>query len=219
MLPIALFSLLAYLHASSAEVQLSSLLPFGLAAGDSEVNTGVHIVEGPIPLRVDFPFFNKKENVTFVGTNGVLTFARPFPQFAPTTCGALEDEWRMVAPFWTDFDTNPGGAIYYRESNDPRLLQIVSREVTAAFPQLWGLNLHWLFIVTWFEGPYHGAPQPQCPGFPLNNTLQAILTTDGTYSFAVFYYNRISWTTGAWGGSDNCGRGGIPARVNIFQYL
>ena len=216
MIAFALLLLIVQFDLFSAAVPISSFLPFGTSVGDNEVRRGVHIVEGPIPLRVEFPFFDKKENLVFVGTNGVITFQQGFFEFAPTTCGPLAAEWRMVAPFWADFDTSPGGTIYYRESNDQRLLQAISSEVAAAFPQLWGLNLQSLFIVTWFEGPYHGAPVPSCPGFPLNNTIQAILTTDGTYSFAVFYYHRVSWTTGAWGSSGPCGLGGTPARVRML---
>lgn len=214
----ALLLLIVQLDQSLAAVPISSFLPFGPSVGDNEVRQGLHYVEGPIPLRVKFPFFEKKENVTFIGTNGVITFQQAFLEFAPTTCGPLNASLRMVAPFWADFDTTHGGHIYYRESNDQRLLQVISSEVSAAFPQLWGLNLQWLFIVTWFEGPYHNSPVPSCPGFPLNNTIQAILTTDGTYSFAVFYYHRVSWTTGAWGSSSPCGLDGIPARVRILKY-
>src|SRR6218665_1336370 len=46
------------------------------------------------------------------------------------------------------------------------------------------------------------------------NTFQAVLATDGRYSFAIFNYGPMTWTTGAASGGDPAtGLGGTPTQV------
>ena len=43
------------------------------------------------------------------------------------------------------------------------------------------------------------------------------MVTDGRYSFAIFNYGEINWTTGgASGGDSGTGLGGTPAQVNHY---
>ena len=49
------------------------------------------------------------------------------------------------------------------------------------------------------------------------NTFQAVLVTDGLYSFVLFNYGDINWTTGtASGGDAFTGLGGTPAQVGLY---
>ena len=206
-----LISLLIILHSLEGAVELSNFLPYGLSAGDTRVPTGDDNSAGPISFRLPFPFFEKRETIAFVNTNGAVSFGRAINQFTPT-CGPMDDMSRMVAPFWADVDTRRGGDIYYRESNDPYLLELVSREVAAAFPQLWGVEIKWLFITTWLEVAYYGCCSG-CLDTQRRNNYQSILATDGTTSFAILYFNKITWTTGTASGGNGCGLGGVPAKV------
>ena len=47
------------------------------------------------------------------------------------------------------------------------------------------------------------------------NTFQTVLITDGKFSFTIFNYESITWTTGthASSGGDATGLGGIAAQV------
>ena len=46
------------------------------------------------------------------------------------------------------------------------------------------------------------------------------MVTDGRYSFAIFNYGEINWTTGgASGGDSGTGLGGTPAQVNFILFL
>lgn len=47
------------------------------------------------------------------------------------------------------------------------------------------------------------------------NTFQIVLVTDGEFSFTIFNYENITWTTGmhASSGGDFAGLGGIAAQV------
>lgn len=211
-----LFVLLNSFIVSYAAVDTTAFLPFGSGAGDSRLPIGEST--GPISLWLPFPFFGKRESSIFVNTNGVLSFARAISDYIPT-CGAMSDEQRMITPFWAHVG---GGYIYYRQSIDPNLLNIVSREVSAAFPQIWGLELKWLFISTWSDVIHYGCCHGDCSPYSPKNTFQTILATDGTYSFTIFYYNKIQWTTGTGIGSgwgDKCGRGGYPAKVHTYCTL
>jgi len=44
------------------------------------------------------------------------------------------------------------------------------------------------------------------------NTYQSILATDGVHSFALFYFNEMTWTTGEASNGNCAGLGGVPAR-------
>lgn len=58
-------------------------------------------------------------------------------------------------------------------------------------------------------GPRSGPPPRQV------NTFQTVLITDGKFSFTIFNYESITWTTGthASSGGDSSGLGGIAAQV------
>jgi len=46
--------------------------------------------------------------------------------------------------------------------------------------------------------------------------LKLVIGTDGFYSFAIFNYNNVTWTTGTASGGDRCtGLGGSPARAGF----
>lgn len=64
----------------------------------------------------------------------------------------------------------------------------------------------------------HGrASAEPCSGLPpwQVNTFQTVLITDGKFSFTIFNYESITWTTGthASSGGDSTGLGGIAAQV------
>lgn len=50
------------------------------------------------------------------------------------------------------------------------------------------------------------------------NTFQTVLITDGKFSFTIFNYESITWTTGthASSGGDATGLGGIAAQVGAW---
>ena len=210
-LTLLLFSLIVIIRSSESAVGLSDFLPYGISVGDTRVPTGDDNSAGPVSLGFTFPFFEKRETIVYVNTNGAVSFGSAISQYTPT-CGALNVASRMVAPFWADVDTSNGGDIYYRVSYDNNLLTLVSQEIAAAFPQLWGVEIKWLFITTWLEVAYYGCCSG-CSDRTRRNNFQSILATDGTTSFAIFYYNKITWTTGTASGGNGCGLYGNPAKV------
>uniref|UniRef100_A0A914PEL2 NIDO domain-containing protein n=1 Tax=Panagrolaimus davidi TaxID=227884 RepID=A0A914PEL2_9BILA len=111
----------------------------------------------------------------------------------------------MISPFWADVDTRDSGmndGVYFRESFKDSDLQKAQTEVINAFPNLNGIQLKWVYIVTWFNPTSN------------RNSFQAAITTDGILSFAIFYYNNITWTTGDASNGIN-GLGGTPAQAGF----
>lgn len=52
------------------------------------------------------------------------------------------------------------------------------------------------------------------------NTFQAVLVSDGSYTFTLFNYYEINWTTGtASGGDPLTGLGGVMAQVGVSAIL
>jgi len=123
----------------------------------------------------------------------------------------------MILPYWADVNTALGGVVYYREADDPELLTKAKTDINLIYPNT-NLELDWLFIITWDDVAFFGSepPSEDCEGSNKRNTYQAILATDGAYSFATFYYNEITWTTGTMSGANGCdGLGGSAAKAGF----
>jgi hypothetical protein len=56
----------------------------------------------------------------------------------------------MIAPFWNDIDITLGG-LFFRQSTDAALLDLVGSNISAAFNMSFSPTL--LFIVTWDSVP------------------------------------------------------------------
>ena len=70
------------------------------------------------------------------------------------------------------------------------MLRKANSEVAARYPGLIGINLQWLFIATWNDvAPFTGDITKRL-------TFQSIMATDGFFSFAIFYYNKIEFSDG-----------------------
>lgn len=110
----------------------------------------------------------------------------------------------MIIPFWADVNTAiDDGNVYYRESFDNALLQKAVHDIKSSFPNLPSVTLDWLFIATWDKVSFFGKDLSSC-NQDKRNTFQLILATDGFYSFALFYYDQITWSTGTASGGDSC---------------
>jgi len=176
---------------------------------------------GPIVLSQPFKFFNAVHDSLFVNNNGAVSFLRGVPEFTPV-CGALDATSKLIAPFWGDVDNRRGGSITHRESSEQAVLNQANAQLLRSFPNYPVLNMNWAFISTWDSVPYflNGFTGTRvtgnCTGPETNtNTFQLILTSDGTRSFAIFYYDELTWTTGTASGGNCSGLGGQPAKAGF----
>ncbi|KXJ29883.1 Sushi, nidogen and EGF-like domain-containing protein 1 [Exaiptasia diaphana] len=80
------------------------------------------------------------------------------------------------------------GWIWYRQTTIKRSLEVASNDVRMAFPEFPYFSATWMFVVTWEKVPIAGY------NGNVTLTFQAVLLTDGRYSFVRFNYRDISWT-------------------------
>jgi len=168
-------------------VTSSSLLPHGsnvLFANDdgssSLISLGSIFEEG-------LDFNGRHFTGVYVNNNGSITFEGPLSTFTPQRIG--DGSQTIIAPFWGDVDTRPGGS---------------SGSVS------WDFNTaRDSFIVTWDNVGYYNQHTDK------RNTFQLELVDQGAGNFEIIYrYTAVNWTTGdASGGSG--GLGGVVARAGF----
>ncbi|KAM4772091.1 sushi, nidogen and EGF-like domain-containing protein 1 [Rhinophrynus dorsalis] len=192
-------------------VPLADFYPFGLKEGDLVTRRQDDGGSGLLPISRAFTFFGDKHNGLYVNNNGVVSFLREVSQFTPVAFPISGDR-RVVAAFWADVDNRRGGDVFYRETEDPRVLRLASLDVRTYFPELPVFSATWVFIATWQRVTFYGGDATS----PVN-TFQIVLITDGFRSFTIFNYETIEWTTGrhASSGGDSSGRGGIAAQAGF----
>ena len=197
-----------------SEVKIKNFISFGINVGDARLAPGDDISSRDINLLIPFHFANRTETTVFVNVNGGISFGQQISQYTPD-CSPLPAHLRMIAAFWADIDTRSYGDIFYRQTTDAIYTRKISMEIQSALPQTGGINIKWLFIVTWVNVTHYGAVDCYNRGIR-RNTFQAILASDGSNSYTILYYNNISWTTGTASGGDACsGLGGRPAKVGF----
>eukprot|EP00057_Strongylocentrotus_purpuratus_P029925 XP_780234.3 PREDICTED: sushi domain-containing protein 2 [Strongylocentrotus purpuratus] len=197
----------------TSEADNSLFFPYGLSEGDAFL---IENDDGSTLRRlisVVFPFFDYEHRSLFVNTNGVISFLDAVSQYTPDTF-PLGDGRRLLTPFWGDVDTRNGGAISYREvlrfGQDDELFVEADRIIKESFIEMRNFVSSWMYIATWDRVAFYNPADPS-----IRNSFQAVIVTDGRYSFAIFNYGDINWTTGEASGGDGNGLGGIPAQVGF----
>ena len=91
-----------------------------------------------------------------VNTNGIISFVAAVSQHSPDPF-PLSDRRQIIAPFWSDVNTNNGGTILYRQSTDSDLLRRATDDVRRAFLGHTTFRATWIFVVTWDRVAFYGA--------------------------------------------------------------
>ena len=204
-----------------ANVDVLEFMPFGTDNGDIDLAKTAHIgnlddgssIEQK--LTEPFQFFKQVHHSLWVNINGAVSFNKPIDKYTPT-CAALSDDEAMISPFWADVDLRVRGQVFFRQTRDAAVLTKAHEDILKAFPDIGTTDaMKWAMVVSWVNVPFYD--DQACSSWSnLTNTFQLTLTTDGKYSFVIFYYNKIEWTTGTASGSDGCsGHGGKPARAGF----
>ncbi|KAJ8947709.1 hypothetical protein NQ318_001548 [Aromia moschata] len=166
-------------------------------------------------LNFQLPFFGFRFNYTRVSLNGYLEFSDPPPNYEyPCKCriGNLRDG---------DIDTRPPG-IYFRMERDLRTRQdqmgVEIRErlkwdIREGVIGSETFDPKHAIIVTWKNISFNG-------GFAnalyQTNTFQMVLATDEVYTYAMFNYLNIDWTSHTEAGGDTRkGEGGVSAYIGF----
>eukprot|EP00105_Crassostrea_gigas_P046428 XP_019930576.1 PREDICTED: sushi, nidogen and EGF-like domain-containing protein 1 [Crassostrea gigas] len=171
---------------------LSQFYPFGLTAGDSSLPGNDDGSTSSILISVPFPFFGPSYRFIFVNNNGDVTFDTELTQYTAQAF-PINGSHKMIAAFWTDIDTDPGGSLWYRTSTDSSILQLGTNIIRTTFPSFVTFSATWMMVVTWEEVAAYGCSNTSIITCQQRNTFQLVLITNGVYSFVVFNYNKITW--------------------------
>ena len=182
---------------------ISNFLPFGRDYGDTALSRDLDAITAPIMISTRFPYFNEQYDEIKLSSHGLILFGNRSYIVPHASPGRFPiPEFVCVAPFWADtaISLDPASDILYREidSTDTNTLLQISSMVRKGFPSLAIHPMLWAFVATWNRVPGHiGGSQ--------RNTYQAILATNGLYSFVLFTYHQLEWSSGLWGGYPQVG--------------
>ena len=99
-----------------------------------------------------------------VSSNGILSFASQINDpFSPSGSLDLPQLPAAVAPFWSDIDTSgeENGAVYYRQTCDPDILDLVEAQVVCSFPEYDDFRPDSALIVTWYQVAESNTSNPE----------------------------------------------------------
>ncbi|KAI1706734.1 nidogen-like domain-containing protein [Ditylenchus destructor] len=153
-------------------VPIEDFYLFGPLHGDEKLPKGNDYVESTRFDLSDHPF---------------LFYETLFDYVFVTSYGQIEFAAGYIIPFNAALDTTRTGNIYARKSTDFLDLEKAQKDVCFAFPIYCDVKLLWTVIATWD----HVVPRNFT--YTGSNTLQAVLTSDGTKTFVIYYYHRIDW--------------------------
>nr|XP_032818226.1 uncharacterized protein LOC116946998 [Petromyzon marinus] len=157
-----------------------------------------------------FPFGTKFYQQLYFTDNGLIVFKENEDQSKFAYPNPTRNSWwyytPMIAVFWDDCDFSSGiGKIYYQEydftvgnpsQNATQLREKVQAQVRANFstvPDIINYVPTWMLKITWEEAP----AVPANNNGRYTNTFQAILSTDGIFSFCLQIYKDggMRWRT------------------------
>ncbi|NWI62055.1 MUC4 protein, partial [Todus mexicanus] len=173
-----------------------SLYPFGTETGDQEyVQRTVDFNSSLFKPEIGFPFGKSLRDALYFTDNGQIIFP-PTDNYVPSNPNppprgfSGREALPMVAAFWDDADFSQGvGTTWYQEystlssTRDPFVNDVEAKiEKYLKTPYV----AKWTLKVTWEKAPAY----PSRPGDTQTSTYQAVLTTDGSRSFALLLYQN-----------------------------
>ncbi|XP_062037094.1 mucin-4 [Lepus europaeus] len=178
-----------------------SLFPYGSSVGDTQfVRRTVDFTSQLFKPGIGFPLGSFLRDSLYFTDNGQIIFPESDSQIfsypnPPRRGFTAWDPVAVVAPFWDDADFSiRRGTIFYQEYEtfyneyNPLVWQVESW--IRRFTNSWSYKAKWTLKVTWANAPAYPAQWTfgTC-------TYQAILSTDGSMSYALFLYqsNGMQW--------------------------
>ncbi|NXJ16621.1 MUC4 protein, partial [Odontophorus gujanensis] len=172
-----------------------SLYPFGAAEGDTEcVQRTVDFNSPLLRPEIGFPLGKALRDTLYFTDNGQIIFPPtdshvPSSPHPPSQGFSGHEALPMVAAFWDDADFSRGvGTTWYQQeystlgsTRDPIIRDVetkVQKYLQVPYSAKWTLK------VTWEKAPAY----PSQLNDEQTNTYQAVLSTDGSRSFALLLY-------------------------------
>uniref|UniRef100_A0A8C7RS93 Nidogen 2 n=1 Tax=Oncorhynchus mykiss TaxID=8022 RepID=A0A8C7RS93_ONCMY len=163
------------------------IFPYGTLSGDLTLQKGDDETSKVLALKRPLYFYESQFNELYVATNGIIS-AQDLPMEKQYVDDGFPTDFPVIAPFLADIDTSQGnGAIYYRVTESPTLLNRVAQEVHRGFPGGHFTPTH-AVIATWENvAAYEEVTRATGPSDRLN-TFQAVVAYDENDSYALFLY-------------------------------
>ena len=178
------------------KIDINNFLPFGDEHNDQLFDPELNDITDPIYLSVRYPFFNTHYDQIRISNHGLIIFGNQtsFPSLKNPEQFPIEN-LICVAPYWIDTNIKDDSMskIFYREillKTETNILSQITKIVRSGFPNLAVQPMLWAFVVTWYGIGHHKDDIHR-------NTYQAILTTNGYYSFTLFTYHQLEWSEGS----------------------
>ena len=88
-----------------------------------------------------------------MNTNGLLSFGQPYANVTSATFPLPGPP--LIAPLWADVDTREVGEVFFRETNDPALIENITMTIREGLIRLGPFVPSHLFIATWSSVGYY----------------------------------------------------------------
>lgn len=187
-------------------------------------------------LNFQLPFFGFRFNYTRVSLNGYLEFSDPPDQYAyplsfPTVDWPYKNDPSFIGIFYskcrvgsienTDVDQREPG-VYFRMERDLQsrrdkfgieMRERVKWDIRESVVGSETFDPKHAIIVTWKNVSFAGGIENS---MKTTNTFQLVLATDEVFTYAIFNYALIKWTTHTEARGDTVGgEGGVPAYIGF----
>uniref|UniRef100_A0AAR2KTK3 NIDO domain-containing protein n=1 Tax=Pygocentrus nattereri TaxID=42514 RepID=A0AAR2KTK3_PYGNA len=103
--------------------------------------------EDSVEVQLDRPFlyFGTWHTKLYLARNGFLAFFQPLLPDANPDPHIAKD---IIAPLWTDIETNNTGIISYDQATSGNLIQVVTNDINILLPGV-NFSASWVFLCKW----------------------------------------------------------------------
>ena len=134
-----------------------------------------------------FQFFDNLFSTLYICSNGYVSFG--FGMYAADPTYFQIGKFKTIAPFWSDINTEKCGDIYYRETTNYQILNRISSDIQNIDSSLLNFQAIRAIIITWDSVCAYNYSISNS----YTNTFQLAITTNGSFSYAIFNYGKLSW--------------------------
>lgn len=186
--------------------------------GTSEVRINFPLMKIQLPDDLNFPYFGQKYHTVYISRDGFVSFSeyaryvssRKFTERDSKNVNAAED-YPFIAPFYyggADLGSTLTGNSLYKgkifynvlmkgNPRGQRELREIGRNVSSSIPGVSSFDPTYALVVTWEKvTDQYNTGILKCTDEPgrmcQDNTFQAVITTDGKQSFAIFNYQEMN---------------------------
>lgn len=189
---------------TQADQELELLTPYGQAEKDKGIQIQEMSIVNTFTVHLDVPFkfTGRMYDTINLTKNGVITLGgvhpedpqkaswENIPQALPLTTA-----YPLIAAYWTNPQITEHGDLWFQQTMDQKKLEGIKRKVQCLYPQNKDLVAKWAFIATWENITSSKNLQT------VTNTFQIVLVNIEDYSYVLFQYGNLTWTS--WKMPDN----------------